>query len=145
MSSGEAGILMEPDKHSYDAHARGGNKVKAPVSTFVQSRVTLYVGPLALRSATKQSALDCVCFDPTSGTMAAYPPSLIAMGGSRRPCSDQHFITVRESALQAWEKDVTVFHSIWLQTMLFLSCLLVGCWGLKLFGCLWSFVVGGRS
>ena len=44
-----------------DGHARGGSKLKAPVSTSVQSRVTLYLGPLPLRTATKQNALDCVC------------------------------------------------------------------------------------
>ena len=90
---------------------------------------------------TKRSRL-CVLW-PVLGTVAAYPPSPVAMGGSRRPRSDQHFITVRDGelqnaqcALQAWAKDVTVLHSTStrLQTMLFLGCLLVGCWDLKLFG-----------
>ena len=44
-----------------NGHARGGSKLKAPVSTSVQSGVTLYLGPLPLGTATKQNALDCVC------------------------------------------------------------------------------------
>ena len=55
------------------------------------------------------------------------------MGGSRKPRSDQHFITVRDgdlrsahSALKAWAKNVVGLHSTLSQTMLFLGCLLVG-------------------
>ena len=73
---------------------------------------------LPLRTATKQRALDCVCFGPVPGTAPVYPPSPVAMGGSRRPRRDQHFITVRDgelqnahSALQAWATDVTLWHS----------------------------------
>ena len=87
---------------------------------------------------------------PDFGTAPAYPPSPLAMGGSRRPRRDQYFIAVRDGelrnaqcALQAWAKDVTVLHSTHSQTMLFLGCFLVGCWDLKLFGCLWSFCYWG--
>ena len=97
---------------------------------------------------TKRSRL-CVLWRDF-GTVAAYPPSPVAMGGSRRPRIDQYFTTVRDGelqnaqcSLQAWAKDVTVLHSTLLQTMLFLGCLLVGCWDLKLFGCLWSFCYWG--
>ena len=102
--------------------------------TFVQSRVTLYLGSLRLPTGTKQRALDCLCFGPISGTVLAYPPSPVAMGGSRRPCSNPYYIAVRDGdlhhtqlALRAWANRATVLHSKLSQTMLFLGYLLVGC------------------
>ena len=74
-----------------------------------------------------------MCFDPIPGTVPAYFQA-VAMGGSRRLRSDQHFITVRDedlksgqSALKALSKIVEVLHSTWKQRMLLLDCFLVGC------------------
>ena len=93
--SGQAGSVMEPDKHPYSWRATimrmvipCDTKLKAPVSALVQSRVTLHLGSLPLRTATKQKALDCACFGPISSTVPAYPPSPAVMGGSRRPKRD---------------------------------------------------------
>ena len=129
-----------------DGNARGDTKLKACASTFVQSRVTLYLEPLPLQTTAEQRALDCVCFGQTSGTAPA------AMGGSRRPRSDQHFITVRDgelqnaqSALKALAKDVTLLHSTYAQTMLFPGCLWAGCQDFNLLGLYGPDNIGARS
>ena len=115
------------------------------VSTCVQSRVTSCLRSLPLRTAIKERALDRVCIGPTLGAVPACLPSPVAMGGSRRPRSNQHLSTVRDgslkneqSALKAWKKDVTGLHSTLSHTMLFFGCLLVGCQDFNLLGFLRS-------
>ena len=74
------------------------------------------------------------------------------MGGSRRPRSDHHFITVRDgelknaqAALNCWAKDVTALHTTLSQTMLFLGCLLFGCQDFNLFGFSGFYNIGAKS
>ena len=121
-----------------DGHARGDTKLKVPVILYVcpEQCCVAYFIP-STPNCYKTAGSNCVSFGPTSGTVAAYPLSLVAMGGSRRPKNrDEWFLTVRDgelnnaqSALKAWGRDVRVLHSELSQSMLFLGHFLVGSLG----------------